>query len=54
MCSSSEIRVDGLVVCLDIISKLAGHLKGGFSTDGSEVSSLEEGILEINRSWYGG
>ena len=54
MCSSSDIRVDRIGVCLDLVSKLVERFKGGFATDGSEVSSLEEGILGINRAFYGG
>ena len=38
---SSDIGVDGLVVCLDIIKKRVERFKGGFAMDGSEVRSLE-------------
>ena len=54
MCSSYEIGVDRLGICLDIISKLVDHFEGGFTTDGSEVSLLEEGVLVINKSRHGG
>ena len=38
---------------LDLISKLVEHFKGRFATDGIDVSSLEEGLLVINRSsWW--
>ena len=38
---SSESGVDGLDICLDIVSKLVERFEVGFTTDGSEVSSLE-------------
>ena len=54
MRSSSEIGVYGLGVCLDLISKIVERFKGGFATDGSEVSSLEEGILVMDRARHVG
>ena len=54
MCSSSEIGVDGLGIYLDIVSNLVERFEGSFDTDCSEVSSLEEGILVINRACPGG
>ena len=51
---SSESGVDGLDICLDIVSKLVERFEVGFTTDGSEVSSLEEGVLLINRARHGG
>ena len=54
MCSSSKMGVDGLGVCLDLISKLVEHFKGGFAMDGSEVSSTKEGFLVINSACHGG
>ena len=53
MCSSSDIEVDGLGVCLDIVLKLMEIFKGGFITDGSEVISLKEVFLVINRVCHG-
>ena len=53
MCSSSNIVVDVLDVCLDLISKLEERFKGGFATDGSVAGSLEEGVLEINTDRHG-
>ena len=54
MCSSSDIGVDGLVVCLHLVSKLVEHFEGGFATDGSDISSLENGVLVINVACHGG
>ena len=53
MCSSSEIVVDSLYVGLYIVSKLVENFKGGFAVDGSESSSLEEGVLVIGRDFHG-
>ena len=53
MCSSSKIGVDGLGVCLDLVSKLVECFGGWFFTDGSEVSSHKEGVLLINRARHG-
>ena len=54
MCSSSEIRVDRLGVCLDLVLNILERFEGEFSTGGSEVISLKEGVLVINRARYGG
>ena len=54
MCSSSEIRVDRLGVCLDLVSNILERFEGEFSTGGSEFISLKEGVLVINRARYGG
>ena len=53
MCSSSKIGVDGLGICLDLVLKLVERFEGGFATDGSEVSSLEKGVLVINVARHG-
>ena len=37
MCSSYNILVDGLGICLDLVLKLVEFLDGGFAKDGSEV-----------------
>ena len=54
MCSSSEIVVYGLGICLDLVSKLVESFEGGFDTDGSEVISLEKVVLVINIARHGG
>ena len=54
MCSSSKIVLDGFRVCLDFISKLVDHFKGGFATDWSEFGLLEYGVLIIDRNQHGG
>ena len=54
MCSSSDIGVYGLDVCLDIVSKLVENFKGGFATDGSDVISPKKGVLEMNVARHGG
>ena len=54
MCYYSDIGVDGLGVCLDLILNLVERFEGGFATDGIEVSFFEEGILGINRACNGG
>ena len=54
MCSSSEIGVDRLGFCLDLISKLVERFEGGFAIDGSDVSSLEKDVLVINVACRGG
>ena len=53
MCSSSEILVDGLGVCFYLVPKLVESFEGGFATDGSEVGSLEKGVLVINFACHG-
>ena len=50
MCSSSEIGVDGISVVLDFILKLVEHFEGGFAMNWSEVCSLEEGVLVVDRN----
>ena len=54
MCSSSEIGVYGLGVCLDLVLKLVENFEGRFAMDGSEVCLTEEGVLVINRAcnWW--
>ena len=54
MCSSSNIRVDGLHIGLDLISKLVERFGGGFTTDWSEFCSLEERVLVVDRAQHGG
>ena len=53
MRSSSNIGVDGLGIFLDLVFKLVERFKGGFSTDGSDVSFLEKGVLVINVARHG-
>ena len=53
MCSSSEIGLYRLGVCLDLVSNIVEHFEGGFATDESEVSLLEEGVLEIYIACHG-
>ena len=50
MCSSSKTGVNGLGLCLDLVSNIVERLEGGFITDGSDVSSLKAGVLIINRT----
>ena len=50
MCSSSDIGVDGLGICLGLVLKFVDRSEGGFATDGSEVSSLKNGALVVNSS----
>ena len=54
MCSSSEIGIDGLSICLDLFLEIVERFKGEFAMDGSDVSSLEEGVLVINKAHHGG
>ena len=54
MCSSSEIGVDRLGACLDLVSNIMERFEGGFSTYGSEVSLPERGVLVINVFRHGG
>ena len=53
MCSSSDILVNGIGVCFYLISKLVERFEGGFYTDGSEVSSFEEGVFVVNIDRHG-
>ena len=53
MCSSSEIGVDGLGVCIDLVLKPVECFEGDFDTDGSEVSSIKEGVLVVNTACHG-
>ena len=54
MLSSSKIGVDGLRVGLDFVSKLVERFECGFTKYWSEVFSLEEGVLAIDRNCHGG
>ena len=54
MCSSSDIGVDGIGVFLDLFSKFVERFEGGFTTNGSEVRSLKNGVLVINVARNGG
>ena len=54
ICSSSKIGVDRFRVVLDLVSKLVESFEGRFATDWSEVGSLEEGVLVIDRTCHGG
>ena len=47
MCSYSDIVLYGLGVLLDLVSKLVDRFEGGFSTDRSEVSLLQKGVLIV-------
>ena len=52
MCFTSKIRVDGLRVRLDIVSKLVEPFKGGFSNDGSDVCLLEKSVLVVDSDFH--
>ena len=54
MYSSSDIGVGGLRVGINLVSNIVENFEGGFATDGSEVSSLKEGVLVIDRACNGG
>ena len=54
MCFSSKSGVEILCVFLYFVSKLVDNSEGGFATDGSEVTSLEEDDLVNNRACYYG
>ena len=50
---SSDIEVNRLDICLDLVLKIVEHFKGGFATDGIEVSLLENGVLVTNSACHG-
>ena len=54
MRSSSDIGLERLGVCLDLVSKLVESFEGGFATDGSEARSLEKGVFVIDVACHGG
>ena len=54
MLSYSEIGVDGLGFCLDLVLKLVECFECGFSINGSEVSLLEKDVLVINVARHAG
>ena len=54
MCSTYKVEVNVFGVFLDLVLKLVERFEVGFATDGSEVSSLKEGVLVVNRSIHGG
>ena len=54
MFSSSDILLDGLGVCFYLVPNLVESFEGGFATDGSEVGSLEKGVLVSSVAWHGG
>ena len=53
MCSSSNILVDRPGVGFNLVLKLVERFESGFATDGSEVGSLEEGVLVIYITRHG-
>ena len=53
MCSTAEIRVHGARVRLDFVLQFVDCLIRGFSTDRSEVSSLEVSVTVVDRGCHG-
>ena len=53
LCSSSDIEIDSLGVGLNLVSRLVERFEGGFATDGSEFSLLEDGVLVMNIYHHG-
>ena len=50
--SSSDIGVYSLFVGLNLVSELVERFEGGFATVGSEVESLKEVVLIIDRACH--
>ena len=53
MRSSSDIGLERLGVCLDLVSKRVESFEGGFATDGSDVGLLEEGVIVVYIACHG-
>ena len=53
MFSSSEIGVDGIGICLDLVSKFVECFEGGSAMEVSEVRSLKKGFLVMNSACHG-
>ena len=53
MCYFSDISVDSLGVCFDLIPKLVERFESGFATDGSEIGSLKKGVFVANIARHG-
>ena len=53
VCSTTEVRVHRVRVCLDFVPKFVDYLIRGFATDRSEVSSLKVIVTVVDRDFHG-